>query len=108
MHITVNTLNALDEISIRTAHSEYRFKLTDPIRCRGLITGGMFGEKYLDAVLTGAVTHERQRTRELSTKLEVGDCALFYVALSEGLRFLTTSPIVDLALAGSAAASTRM
>jgi hypothetical protein len=68
----------------------------------------MFGEKHLDAVLTGAVTQERKPTRELSTKLEVGDCALFYVALNEGLRFLTTSPIVNLALAGSASASTRV
>lgn len=98
MDIVVNTLNALDEVAIRTAHSEYRFQVTDPTHCRGVLSGGLFGEKPHEAVLTGAVTPQRQRTPNPVT-LEVGDCALFYVAVNEGLKLLTTSPITDLNLA---------
>ena len=101
MDIIVNTLNALDEVAIRTTHSEYRFQITDPTHCRGVLRGGLFGEKPHEAVLTGAVTPHRQRAIHPLT-LEIGYCALFYVAVNESLKLLTTSPITDINLAQTA------
>lgn len=98
MDITVKDLHAMDEVSIRTKHSEYRFRITDPHLCRGLLTGGMFGEDEHDAVLTGAPLPADLKS-QLSTKLEIGGCALFYVAMEENVSLLTTSPITDLTLA---------
>jgi hypothetical protein len=96
MDITLRDLNALDEISIRTRHSEYRFRLTDPHRCRGILTGGVLGEEEHDAVLTGPSLTEDLKD-ELPAKLEIGGCALFYVAVNEGVSVMTTSRITDLA-----------
>lgn len=97
MDITLQDLNALDEISIRTTHSEYRFRLTEPRLCRGVLTGGVLGEVEHDAVLgTGDVTDDEKE--EWPAKLEIGGCALFYVAVGEGVSFMTTSKITDLAL----------
>lgn len=98
MDITVKDLSAMDEVSIRTKHSEYRFRITDPHLCRGVITGGMFGEDEHDAVLTGAPLPADLQS-QLSTKLKIGGCALFYVAIEEGVSLLTTSKITDLTLA---------
>ena len=93
MDITLRDLNALDEISIRTRHSEYRFRVTDPRLCRGVLTGGVFGDVEHDAVLS--ITDDRKD--ELPAKLEIGGCALFYVAVGEGVSFMTTSKITELA-----------
>lgn len=98
MDITVRDLNKMDEVSIRTRNSEYRFRITDPHLCRGLLTGGWFGEKEHDAVLTGAPLPADLET-QLTAKLEIGGCALFYVAVEESVNLLTTSKITDLTLA---------
>jgi hypothetical protein len=98
MDITVKDLNALDEIAIRTRRSEYRFRITNPHLGRGLLTGGMFGEQQYDAVIAASSLISDVDDR-FSTKLEVGANALFYVAIEESVRLLTTSPITDLTLA---------
>src|SRR5262245_3544247 len=98
MDITVRDLNAMDEVSIRTKHSEYRFRITDPHLCRGVLTGGLFGENEHYPVLTGAPLPADLQS-QLSTKLEFGGCALFYVAIEESVSLLTTSQITDLTLA---------
>ena len=98
MDITVKDLSAMDEISIRTRNSEYRFRITDPHICRGLLTGGMFGEKKYDAVLTGAPLPAGLETH-LTARLEIGGCALFYIAVDDRVNVLTTSTITDLTLA---------
>jgi hypothetical protein len=98
MDITVRDLNAMDEVSIRTRHSEYRFRITDPHRCRGVLTGGLFGEKEHDAVLTATPLPADLKT-QLSTRLEIGGSALFYVAMEENVSLLTTSTITALTLA---------
>lgn len=102
MDITLRDLNAMDEIAIRTRHSEYRFRVTDPDLCRGILTGGVLGDEEHDAVFAGAsvpddVKDELQH--ELPGKVEIGGCALFYVAVDEGVSFMTTSRITDLTLA---------
>jgi len=98
MDITVKDLSALDEVSIRTAHSEYRFRITDPHLCRGMLTGGMFGAQEHDAVLTGAPLPADLESQTQAT-LEIGGHALFYVAIEESVNLLTTSKITDLTLA---------
>ena len=98
MDITVRDLSAMDEVSIRTAHSEYRFRITDPHLCRGMLTGGLFGEREHDAVLTGAALPADLES-QTNAKLEIGGQALFYVAIEESVNLLTTSTITDLTLA---------
>lgn len=98
MDITVRDLSAMDEVSIRTAHNEYRFRITDPHLCRGMLTGGMFGQQEHDAVLTGAPLPADLET-QMNAKLQIGANALFYVAIAESVNLLTTSKITDLTLA---------
>jgi|SoiMethySBSTD1v2_1073268.scaffolds.fasta_scaffold08640_8 hypothetical protein len=98
MDITVKDLSAMDEVSIRTAHNEYRFRITDPHLCRGMLTGGMFGEQEHDAILT-AVPLPADFESQMKAKLEIGGHALFYVAVEESVNLLTTSKITDLTLA---------
>ena len=96
MDILVKELNAMDQISIRTQNSEYKFQVINPAQCRGFISGGKFGNQRYEAILTATM---RDRVGCLSTKLETGACALFYISIKETLRLLTTSVITDLSLA---------
>ena len=98
MDITVKDLSAMDEVAIRTKHSEYRFRITDPHLCRGMLTGGMFGQQEHDAVLTGAPLPADLES-QMNARLEIGGHALFYVAIEESVNLLTTSIITDLTLA---------
>ena len=98
MEINVKNLKANDEISIRTQHSEYKFCVTDPAMCRGLLSGGLLGDEQYDAVLTGAVGPEDLKSR-LTGEIEIGGSALFFVAVKESMKCLTTSVIDDLVLA---------
>ena len=98
MDITVRDLSTMDEVGIKTRHSEYRFRITDPHLCRGIVTGGMFGEEEHDAVLTGAPLPADLES-QFNARLEIGAHALFYVAVKESVNLLTTSIITDLTLA---------
>ncbi|HEX6648779.1 MAG TPA: hypothetical protein VF075_04555 [Pyrinomonadaceae bacterium] len=93
--IVITDLNAMDQISIRTQHSEYEFQVTEPAQCRGVLSGGLFGEEQHEAILTGAIAADRSQGR-FSTELEIGTCAFFYVAAAESLKSLTTSVITNL------------
>jgi hypothetical protein len=97
MDITVKDLSAMDEVSIRTAHSEYRFRITNPHLCRGMLTGGMFGEREHDAILT-ATAAPADLESQINARLEIGGHALFYVEIEEHVNLLTTSRITDLTL----------
>ncbi|HKE56615.1 MAG TPA: hypothetical protein VKB46_07935 [Pyrinomonadaceae bacterium] len=98
MEINVKNLKANDEISIRTQHSEYKFCVTNPALCRGLLSGGLLGDEQYDAVLTGAAGPDDLQTR-ITGELEIGGSALFFVAARESMKCLTTSTIHDLELA---------
>ena len=93
--IVIRDLNALDQISISTQNSEYQFQVIEPERCRGVLSGGPLGDECFDAILTGAVRPDRSCHR-ISAELEVGTCALFYIAAQEHLKCLTTSMITNL------------
>jgi hypothetical protein len=74
------------------------FCVTNPALCRGLLSGGLLGDEQHDAILTGAVGPDDLQTR-ITGELEIGGCALFYVAAKESMKCLTTSVIDDLMLA---------
>ena len=97
MDIVIKDLNAMDRISISTKNSEYQFQVINPAQCRGILRGGVCGEQPYEAILTGTLTKE-EPTR-ISSRLEKGMCALFYIAAKESYKCLTTSAITDLALA---------
>jgi hypothetical protein len=93
MDVTVNDLEARNEISIRTLHSEYRFQLMDPLNCSGLLSGGLLGEQHV-AILRGAIGQDHHV--EVTTELRIGNAAFFIVYVRDVQRRLTTSAIVDL------------
>ena len=104
MWITVKDLKQMDEISIRTQNSEYRFRVTDPIKCKGLLSGGLLGEVQHEAslcyeVAAGYEVAGGDQQPQFSARLEIGRCAFFYVYVRDRLRRLTTSEIQDVSLA---------
>jgi len=98
MWITLKDLRQMDEISIRTQNSEYRFRVTDPVRCKGLLSGGLFGEAQHEASLCYEVAIDGEKP-QFFARLEVGHCAFFYVYVRDSLRRLSTSVIRDVSLA---------
>jgi len=98
MWITVKDLKRMDEISIRTQNSEYLFRVTDPAKCRGLLSGGLFGKTQHEASLCYEVAIEGERPQFFS-RLEIGHCAFFHVYARDTLRRLSTSVIQDVSLA---------
>ena len=97
MWISVKDLKYMDEISIRTQNSMYRFRVTDPKKCKGLLSGGLLGETQHEASLCSEVTTDNQQPT-FCARLEIGRCAFFYVYVRESLRRLTTSEIFDVSL----------
>jgi hypothetical protein len=95
MEITLTELNVDDEISIRTKTSEYRFIVTNPGLCRGILTGGVLDQQPHDALLVGGIFPRNGNTRD-PKKLETGARALFYLNGKQGLDCLTTSVITEL------------
>ena len=93
--VIVRDLNAMDQISIRTQNSEYQFRVTEPAQCKGVLSGGLFGDEQHEAILSGAFAGDRSH-RRFSAELEIGTCAFFYVACEENLKSLTTSAITNL------------
>ncbi|HSE25767.1 MAG TPA: hypothetical protein VLB68_29140 [Pyrinomonadaceae bacterium] len=100
MDITIGDLNALDEIRIQTWNSEYYFLVTEPVSCKGILTGGIFGQEQHVAIFTGTIIQEPLQIQG-STKLGVGECAMFCVTIEHRMRRLKTSKIVDLSLTSS-------
>ena len=98
MWITVKDLKQMDEVSIRTQNSEYRFRVTDPTECKGLLSGGLLGEVQHEASLCYQVGEGDQQP-QFSARLEIGLCAFFHVYVRDCLRLLTTSEILDVSLA---------
>ena len=98
MWITVKDLKRTDEIRIRTQNSEYRFCVTDPINCKGLLSGGLLGEEPHEASICCEVAAGNHQPQP-SGRLEIGRCAFFYVYGRNSLRRLTTSEILDVSLA---------
>ncbi len=92
MWITVKDLKQMDEVSIRTQNSEYRFRVTDPTQCKGVLSGGLLGEVQHEASLCYEVGESDQQP-QFAARLEIGRCAFFHVYVRDSLRRLTTSEI---------------
>jgi len=97
MRISVRDLNRMDEISIRTQNSEYRFHVTDPTMGKGVLSGGPLGEVQHEAFVWDGVVN-REQPHHFSANLEIGRCAFFFVAVRDTFRRLKTSIIQDVSL----------
>ena len=96
MEIRVTEVNARDEITIRTKFSEYSFCVTDPVQCRGFLSGGQLGNEPHDAFFAGAIPPAGSKPCE-STRFETGHRAVFLVS-GDGVNRLTTSIITEIKL----------
>ena len=97
MRITGKNLKRMDEISIRTQNSEYRFLVTDPTKRKGLLSGGLLGAVEHEAALCDEfATHDQQP--RLAARLEIGRCAFFLVCVKERLSRLITSEVQNVSL----------
>ena len=101
MQIIVTEMNESDEINIRTQRSDYRFRLTDPFKCKGLLSGGRLGDKNHEAVFLGGLSAANTGSGEPS-RLETGRRAVFFI---DGASFdrLTTSIITEIKMAEAVA-----
>ena len=97
MELRVTDVNASDEITIRTQFSDYSFRVTDPVQCRGFLSGGALGNQPHDAFLAEAILPASSQGGE-PTRLETGYRAVFLIA-GNGFRRLTTSIITEISVA---------
>ena len=49
--LALNDLKVADKIVINTEHSQYQFRVLDPVHRTGLLSGGMLGNKSCAAML---------------------------------------------------------
>jgi hypothetical protein len=94
--ISLDTLNATDFISIKTADSAYVFVVTDPGKRRGVLTGGALGLTVTTSVLLGAHLGKNGRVSALFSGLCEGSRAIFFVESADGVEQLITSVITGL------------
>ena len=97
MKLRVTDVNAGDEITLRTQFSNYSFRVTDPVQCRGFVSGGPLGNQQHEACLAEAILPESSEGGEPS-RLETDYRAVFLIARN-GLRTLTTSIITEITVA---------
>lgn len=91
MEIKVKEIKAIEEITIRTRASDYRFRLVDAEHGRGVLSGGRLTEEH------EAVFVETIRPTPMLDQLEPGDRAVFLVGTTE-LKTITTSPITEIVI----------
>ena len=96
MEIRVTEVNASDEITIRTQFSDYSFRVTDPVQCKGILSGGLLGDQQHEAFFAGAIPAAYSQPCD-STRLETGYRAVFLMA-GKGCDRLTTSIIIEITL----------
>ena len=96
VEIKLSEMNPSDQITIRTQFSDYSFRVTNPVQCRGFLSGGPLGNQPHDASLAGVIL-PASSAREPS-RLETGYRAVFLIA-GNGFRRLTTSIITEITVA---------
>jgi hypothetical protein len=95
--IPFENLHASDRILIRTQNNNYRFLVIDPVKRRGMLTGGLLGDVPREAVLVGTLGEGRNDLKVDATGLKVEAQALFYIRAKIGVSRMVTSEISDLA-----------
>jgi hypothetical protein len=89
--IAFNGLSAADEIAIHTINSRYRFLLIDPAEKRGLLSGGLLGDRQREAILVGTLASKTRAFAIDSPVMKVGDRVLFcLIDGNEAENFFTT------------------
>lgn len=96
MELRVTELNASDEITIRTQFSDYSFRVTDPVECRGILRGGRLGDQRREAYFAGTTLSASSQSTEPS-RLETGYRFVFLIE-GNGLKRLTTSIVTEITL----------
>ena len=97
MEIRLSEVNPSDQITIRTQFSAYSFRITDPLKCRGFLSGGLLGDEQHDAFFAGGISTACGELRD-SERLEAGYRAVFFVAGNDDPKRLTTSIVTEINL----------
>ena len=95
METQLSEIRPRDQLLIRTANSEYRFRVTDARERRGRLTGGTLGSAERDAILAGGLSSTGNLKN--AEGLAPGARAVFYLVASNGAERLITSVITRLA-----------
>ena len=94
MEITVKEMKASDEITIRTESSDYRFRIVDPLQCRGVLRGSRLETEH-EAIFIETIPSS-SCTTHAPDQVKPGDRAVFLVG-SDTVKRLTTSIISEIA-----------
>ena len=94
--VSLDTLNATDCISIKTADETYLFIVTDPEERRGVLTGGALGSRSTVSVLLGANMRRNGHVSGLFSDLYEGARAIFFIESDDGVEQFMTSEILGL------------
>lgn len=105
MELRVTEMNLSEEIMIRTQFSNYSFRVTDPVQCRGILRGGLLGSRQHDVIFVETLLPPNSDQRA-SPFLETGGRAVFLVGLNNPNR-ITTSYISEIYLSPMAVISSR-
>lgn len=97
MEINLTEVNLSDQITIRTQFSAYSFRITDPLKGRGILSGGRLGDEPHDAFFAGAISPVGAGPCA-SERLEAGYRAVFLLAGNDDPRRLTTSIVTEINL----------
>ena len=92
MAIKLSEIQSSDQLFIKTANSEYRFRVTDAEQRRGHLSGGTVGEGEREAVLAGAIS-ATGALGQIDMRLQPGGRAVFYLTATRGIERLITSVI---------------
>jgi hypothetical protein len=94
--ISFDNLRTDDKLIIKTINNQYQFKITDPIKQRGILTGGQLGNQAHEAVLICVTEHKPQLVTEKIIKTEAE--AVFLIQLFNGTKHLRTTTITRIKL----------
>jgi hypothetical protein len=96
MGIKLSEIQSSDQLLIKTANSEYRFRVTDAEQRRGQLSGGTLGDGEREAVLAGAISGTGA-LGQIDLRLQPGGRAVFYLTATRGIERLITSVITRVA-----------
>jgi hypothetical protein len=91
--VSVNQLNALDRVTVRTRHSRYEIIVSSPSSGDVLVRGGEFFPEFTPARLAGSTlggSFLKVRSIHVGFRLE----------FSLGQQFVLTSPVQSISVAG--------
>ena len=94
--ISLDTLNATDCISIKTADHTYLFIVTNPEERRGVLTGGTLGSSSTVCVLLGANKRRNGHVSGLFSEIYEGSRAIFFIESDDDVEQFMTSEIIGL------------